>query len=181
MTNIYPDDSLALHTDMYQINMVKTYWELGNANRNAVFEMYYRENPFGIGYGIFTGLERVVNYIQNLHFTDSDIAFLRESQNYPEEFLTYLKNFQFKGTIRSAAEGDIVFANEPILQVEGPLAHCQLVETAILNIVNFQTLIATKTSEFRTVVNDDPLLEFGSRRAQEMDAAIWGTRAAYIG
>lgn len=181
MTNKYPDDSLALHTDMYQINMVKTYWELGNADRNAVFEMYYRENPFGIGYGIFTGLERVVNYIQNLRFTESDIAFLRESQDYPEEFLTYLKNFQFKGTIRSAVEGDIVFANEPILQVEGPLAHCQLVETAILNIVNFQTLIATKTSEFRTVVNDDPLLEFGSRRAQEMDAAIWGTRAAYIG
>ncbi|SFH62942.1 nicotinate phosphoribosyltransferase [Pisciglobus halotolerans] len=181
MTKVYRDDSQTLHTDMYQINMMKTYWEMGKADKKAVFEAYYRENPFGIGYGIFAGLERVVNYIKNLRFTDADIAFLRETQDYPEDFLTYLKEFTFAGTIRSAVEGELVFANEPFIQVEGPLAHCQLVETAILNIVNFQTLIATKTSEFRTVVDGDPLLEFGTRRAQEMDAALWGTRAAYIG
>lgn len=177
----YPDDSLALHTDMYQINMIKSYWELGDSDKNAVFEVYFRENPFGIGYAVFAGLERVVNYVENLRFSESDIAYLRETQEYPEAFLDYLKEFKFTGTIRSAVEGDLVFANEPILQVEGPLAECQLLETAILNVVNFQTLIATKASEIKTVVGDDPLLEFGTRRAQEMDAAIWGTRAAYIG
>ncbi|MEZ7775195.1 nicotinate phosphoribosyltransferase, partial [Granulicatella sp. 20925_1_45] len=97
------------------------------------------------------------------------------------EFLTYLENFEFKGNIRSAVEGELVFANEPLVQVEGTLAECQLIETALLNIVNFQTLIATKASRVRMVSGDDPVLEFGTRRAQELDAAIWGTRAAYIG
>lgn len=181
MNKTYPDDSLALHTDMYQLNMMKSYWELGDANKTAVFEVYFRENPFGLGYAVFAGLERVVNYVENLRFTESDLDHLRETQDYPEEFLEYLKDFKFSGTIRSALEGDLVFANEPILQVEGPLAECQLLETAILNVVNFQTLIATKASEMKSVVGDDPLLEFGTRRAQEMDAAIWGTRAAVIG
>ncbi|MER1955510.1 MAG: nicotinate phosphoribosyltransferase [Desemzia incerta] len=181
MNNIYPDDSLALHTDMYQLNMMKSYWELGDADKNAVFEVYFREHPFGIGYAVFAGLERVVNYVKNLSFTESDLDYLRETQDYPEEFLTYLKNFKFTGTIRSAIEGDLVFANEPIMQIEGSLAECQLLETTILNVVNFQTLIATKASEMKTVVGNDPLLEFGTRRAQEMDAAIWGTRAAFIG
>lgn len=181
MNNIYPDDSLALHTDMYQLNMMKSYWELGDADKNAVFEVYFREQPFGIGYAVFAGLERVVNYVKNLSFTKSDLDYLRETQDYPEEFLTYLKNFKFTGTIRSAIEGDLVFANEPIMQIEGSLAECQLLETTILNVVNFQTLIATKASEMKTVVGNDPLLEFGTRRAQEMDAAIWGTRAAFIG
>lgn len=181
VTKLYPDDSLALHTDMYQINMMKTYWELGHANKNAVFEVYFRENPFGLGYAVFAGLERVINYVKTLRFSDSDIEYLRDTQDYPEAFLDYLKHFKFTGTIRSAAEGDLVFANEPIMQIEGHLAECQLLETAILNVVNFQTLIATKASEIKTVVGDDPLLEFGTRRAQEMDAAIWGTRAAYIG
>ena len=181
MNKTYPDDSLALHTDMYQLNMMKSYWELGDAGKTAVFEVYFRENPFGLGYAVFAGLERVVDYVKNLRFTESDLDYLRETQDYPEEFLEYLKNFAFSGTIRSALEGDLVFANEPILQVEGPLAECQLLETAILNVVNFQTLIATKASEMKSVVGDDPLLEFGTRRAQEMDAAIWGTRAAVIG
>lgn len=182
MTSLYPDDSYTLHTDLYEINMMLTYWQKGIHNRRAVFECYFRKMPFGNGYAIFAGLERVIRYIKQLSFSDSDIEYLREAENYPEEFLTYLKNFKFKGTIRSAVEGDLVFNKEPILQVEGPLADCQLVETALLNIVNYQTLIATKAARIRSVVGPaGNVMEFGTRRAQEMDAAIWGTRAAYIG
>ncbi|HGH4039255.1 TPA: nicotinate phosphoribosyltransferase [Enterococcus faecium] len=181
MNNTYPDDSLTLHTDLYQINMMQTYWELGRADLHAVFECYFREMPFNHGYAVFAGLERLVNYLENLTFSDSDIAYLRGLEDYPEGFLEYLQNFEFKATVRSAREGELVFANEPLIQVEGPLAHCQLVETALLNMVNFQTLIATKAARIKSVIGEDPLLEFGTRRAQELDAAVWGTRAAYIG
>ena len=181
MNNTYPDDSLTLHTDLYQINMMQTYWELGRADLHAVFECYFRGMPFNHGYAVFAGLERLVNYLENLTFNDSDIAYLRGLEVYPEGFLEYLQNFEFKATVRSAREGELVFANEPLIQVEGPLAHCQLVETALLNMVNFQTLIATKAARIKSVIGEDPLLEFGTRRAQELDAAVWGTRAAYIG
>lgn len=181
MDKLYTDDSLTLHTDLYQINMMYTYWALDRANTHSVFECYFREMPFKNGYAIFAGLERLVNYLEQLTFTESDLAFLRDLGEYPEEFLTYLKEFEFTCSIRSAKEGDLVFANEPIIQVEGPLAQAQLIETALLNIVNFQTLIATKAARIKSVIGSDPLLEFGSRRAQEMDAAIWGTRAAFIG
>lgn len=181
MEKNYQDDSLTLHTDLYQINMMKTYWELGRADLHSVFECYFREMPFGHGYAIFAGLERLVNYLENLTFSSSDIDYLREAEDYPEEFLNYLADFKFTCTVRSALEGDLVFNNEPLIQVEGPLAQCQLVETALLNMVNFQTLIATKAAKIKSVIGDDPLMEFGTRRAQELDAAIWGTRAAYIG
>ncbi|HJB23334.1 MAG TPA: nicotinate phosphoribosyltransferase [Candidatus Jeotgalibaca pullicola] len=177
----YSDDSLALHTDLYQINMMKTYWDEGITEKHAVFELYFRRNPFKNGYAIFAGLERLVSYIKNLRFSKTDIDYLRETQNYPEAFLDYLSNFRFRGSIRSAVEGELVFANEPIVQVEGPLAQCQLVETALLNIVNFQTLIATKAARLRYVSEEDTLMEFGSRRAQEMDASLWGARAAFVG
>ena len=181
MSSIYNDDSLTLHTDLYQINMMKTYWETGVYEKKAIFEAYFRKLPFENGYAIFAGLERIVRYIEQLRFSKTDIDYLRELGHYPEEFLTYLENFEFKGSIRSAVEGELVFANEPLVQVEGTLAECQLIETALLNIVNFQTLIATKASRVRMVSGDDPVLEFGTRRAQELDAAIWGTREAYIG
>ncbi|MEG1095011.1 MAG: nicotinate phosphoribosyltransferase, partial [Lactococcus sp.] len=175
--SLYPDDSLTLHTDLYQINMMQTYWELGRHNRNSVFEVFFRSMPFENGYAIFAGLERMVNYLNNLRFTETDISYLREL-DYPEDFLDYLAQLRFTGTVRSVQEGELVFANEPLVQIEGPLAECQLIETAVLNIINFQTLIATKASRIKSVIGDDPLLEFGTRRAQEMDAAIWGTRAA---
>ncbi|MGT2908195.1 nicotinate phosphoribosyltransferase [Streptococcus dentiloxodontae] len=177
---MYTDDSLTLHTDLYQINMMQVYFNQKIHNKKAVFEVYFRQLPFKNGFAVFAGLERIVNYLENLRFTDTDIAYLEEL-GYPEDFLDYLRNFQLKLTIKSAQEGDLVFANEPIVQVEGPLAQCQLVETALLNIVNYQTLIATKAARIRSVIEDEPLLEFGTRRAQEMDAAIWGTRAAVIG
>ncbi|MHC5229956.1 nicotinate phosphoribosyltransferase [Enterococcus sp. LJL99] len=181
MKEIYKDDSLTLHTDLYQINMMQTYWKLGRADLHAVFECYFREMPFNHGYAIFAGLERLIDYLSNLTFSESDLAYLREVEHYPEDFLTYLKDFKFTCSVRSALEGDLVFNNEPLIQVEGPLAQCQLVETALLNMVNFQTLIATKAARIKSVIGDDPLMEFGTRRAQELDAAIWGTRAAYIG
>lgn len=180
MSTVYPDDSFALHTDLYQINMMQTYWQEGRSERHAVFEVYFRSMPFKNGYAVFAGLERVINYIQGLKFSKSDIDYLK-SLDYPDDFLDYLKEMKFTCSVKSAREGDLVFANEPILQVEGPLAQCQLIETAVLNIINFQTLIATKAARIRSVIDDDPLLEFGTRRAQEFDAAIWGTRAAVIG
>lgn len=177
---MYKDDSLTLHTDLYQINMMQVYFDQGIHNKRAVFEVYFRKQPFENGYAIFAGLQRLVEYLQNLKFSESDIAYL-EDLGYKGAFLNYLKDLELNLTVRSAKEGDLVFANEPIVQVEGPLGQCQLVETALLNIVNFQTLIATKAARIRSVIEDEPLLEFGSRRAQEIDAAFWGTRAAVIG
>lgn len=177
---MYKDDSLTLHTDLYQINMMQVYFNKGIHNKRAVFEAYFRKIPFENGYAVFAGLERIVRYLENLSFSDSDLSYLEEL-GYPEEFLDYLKNLKMELTVKSAKEGDLVFANEPLVQIEGPLAQCQLVETAILNIINYQTLVATKAARIRSVIEDEPLLEFGTRRAQEMDAAIWGTRAAIIG
>ncbi|CAI2571593.1 nicotinate phosphoribosyltransferase [Apilactobacillus kunkeei] len=174
-------DNLTLHTDAYEINMMQTYFQAGLQNRRAVFEVYFRKMPFENGFAIYAGLEKVINYIKDINFTDDDIEFLRSQNEYTEEFLEYLCNFKFTGSIRSLVEGELVFNNEPMLQVEGNVCECQLVETAILNIVNYQTLIATKAARIRMAAGDDPLLEFGSRRAQETAAAIWGTRAAYIG
>jgi nicotinate phosphoribosyltransferase len=161
--------------------MMYSYFVEGRADKNAVFEMYFRDMPFKNGYAVMAGLERVVTYLQNLTFSKTDIDYLRKNCAYSEDFYQYLENFTFRATVRSMREGAIVFNHEPIMQVEGPLAHCQLIETAVLNIVNFQTLIATKAARIKSVIGHDPLLEFGSRRAQEMDAAIWGTRAAVIG
>lgn len=177
---MYKDDSLTLHTDLYQINMMQVYFNKGIHNKRAVFEAYFRKVPFENGYAVFAGLERIVRYLENLSFSDRDLSYLEEL-GYPEEFLDYLKNLKMELTVKSAKEGDLVFANEPLVQIEGPLAQCQLVETAILNIINYQTLVATKAARIRSVIEDEPLLEFGTRRAQEMDAAIWGTRAAIIG
>ncbi|MCB5936202.1 nicotinate phosphoribosyltransferase [Caldibacillus thermoamylovorans] len=180
MNRKYTDDSLALHTDLYEINMVQSYWEDGIHNKRAVFEVFFRKMPFGHGYAVFAGLEKVIDYLRNFKFTENDLAYLREI-GYPEDFLTYLKTVRFTGTLRSVVEGEIVFGNEPLIRVEAPLAEAQLIETALLNIVNYQTLIATKASRIKQVVGDEPVAEFGTRRAQEMDAAIWGARAAVIG
>ncbi|KXT78250.1 Nicotinate phosphoribosyltransferase [Streptococcus sp. DD13] len=177
---MFPDDSYTLHTDLYQINMMQVYFEQNIHNKHAVFEVYFRKEPFQNGYAVFAGLERVIRYLNQFQFSETDLAYLKEL-GYPENFLNYLADLTMDLSVRSAREGDLVFANEPILQIEGPLAQCQLVETAILNIVNYQTLIATKARRIKTVIEDEPLLEFGTRRAQEMDAAIWGTRAAFIG
>ncbi|WP_080875668.1 nicotinate phosphoribosyltransferase [Oceanobacillus timonensis] len=176
----YIDDSLMLHTDLYQINMAETYWYDNIHNRKAVFDLYFRQLPFGNGYGLYAGLERIIEYLHNFNFSESDLTYLKEL-GYKEDFLAYLRELRFTGSLKSMREGEVVFANEPIIRVEAPLAEAQLLETALLNIVNYQTLIATKASRIRQLVRNSPVMEFGTRRAQEMDAAVWGTRAAYIG
>ncbi|KGR77216.1 nicotinate phosphoribosyltransferase [Ureibacillus sinduriensis] len=181
MKSNYADDSLTLHTDLYQINMAESYWADGVHNRKAVFELYFRKLPFGNGYAVFAGLERILQYLEKFHFSESDIAFLSEELNYKEDFIEYLRKLTFTGSVYSMKEGEIVFANEPLLRIEAPLVEAQLVETALLNIVNYQTLIATKASRIKQIIKNESAAEFGSRRAQEMDAAIWGSRAAIIG
>ncbi len=181
MKEKYVDDSLALHTDLYQINMAESYWADGIHNRKAVFELYFRKLPFGNGYAVFAGLERMLDYLKNFKFSEMDIAYLRDELQYEEDFIEYLKGIRFTGTMYSMIEGELVFANEPIVRIEAPLVEAQLIETALLNIVNYQTLIATKASRIKQVVHDEVAMEFGTRRAQEMDAAIWGARAAVIG
>lgn len=178
---MYRDDSLTLHTDAYQINMIYTYWQQGIDQSPVVFEAYFRKMPFDNGYVIFAGLERIVTILKQLTFSQSDINYLRSLDLYDDAFLDYLQNWYFTATLRSAYEGEVMFNNEPLFQVEGPLVDAQLLETLLLNVVNFQTLIATKAARIATVTDGQPLLEFGTRRAQEIDAALWGTRAAYIG
>ncbi len=177
----YPDDSLALHTDAYELSMMQTYWKKGLANRRAVFEAFFRKMPFQNGYAVFAGLDHIIRYVKQLHFTDSDIDYLKSTNQFDEDFLEYLRNFKFTGSIRSFEEGDFVFNHEPIFQVDAPIIEGQLIETAVLNILNYQIMVATKASRIKAIVGDQSVMEFGSRRAQELDAAIWGTRAAYIG
>lgn len=181
MKSKYPDDSLTLHTDLYQINMAESYWADGIHNRKSVFELYFRKLPFGNGFAIFAGLERMLEYLRDFRFSESDLEYLEDDLGYSEDFIGYLRDLRFTGDVYSMVEGELVFGNEPIVRIEAPLVEAQLVETALLNIVNYQTLIATKASRIKQIVKDDVVMEFGTRRAQEMDAAIWGTRAAIIG
>ncbi|GAB2672175.1 nicotinate phosphoribosyltransferase [Paenibacillus thermoaerophilus] len=174
-------EHLTLHTDKYQINMMYAHWYHGTLNRKAVFEAYFRKLPFGNGYAVFAGLERIVRYLQELHFNEADIAYLAsQEEGYDPAFLEELRRFRFTGNLWCVPEGTVVFPNEPLLRVEATVFEAQLIETALLNFLNFQTLIATKASRIRQVAPHDVLMEFGSRRAQEADAAIWGARAAYI-
>ncbi|MFD0692625.1 nicotinate phosphoribosyltransferase [Paenibacillus sp. GCM10027628] len=174
-------DNLTLHTDKYQINMMYAHWLQGSHKEKAVFEVYFRKLPFGNGYAVFAGLERIVHYIQNLRFGDEEIAYLRtQEENYREAFLDELRTFKFNGNLHAVPEGTLVFPNEPLIRVEASVFEAQLVETALLNFMNYQTLIATKASRVKQVAPRDVLLEFGTRRAQEADAAIWGARAAYV-
>lgn len=121
MTSKYADDGLALHTDLYQINMAETYWADGIHNRKAVFELFFRKLPFGNGYAIFAGLERVLDYLRDFRFTESDLAYLQEELDYKEDFISYLREVRFTGDVYSMVEGELVFANEPIIRIEAPL------------------------------------------------------------
>jgi len=173
--------NLTLHTDKYQINMMYAHWVHGSLNKRAVFEAYFRKLPFGNGYAVFAGLERIVRYVERLSFTEEDIEYLREQEEqYQEGFLEELRGFKFTGHIHAMPEGTLVFANVPLVRVEARIFEAQLIETALLNFMNFQTLIATKASRIKQVALSDTLLEFGTRRAQEADAAVWGARASYI-
>lgn len=169
----------ATYTDLYQLSMAQVYFETGRKNETAVFDYFFRKLPFDGGYAVFCGLETLLDIVETLHFDDQDIDFLR-SNGFSEAFLKYLKTFRFTGHIYSSREGDIVFPTCPILQVEAPLIEAQILETLLLNVLNYQTLIATKASRMRHVAGSAKLVDFGLRRAQG-PAGYYGARAAVIG
>ncbi|SFI89536.1 nicotinate phosphoribosyltransferase [Thermoflavimicrobium dichotomicum] len=172
----------ALHTDKYQITMMYAHWKNGSHLKRRAFDLYFRSLPFGNGYAVFAGLERAIQYLENLRFTEEDIEYIQSlDEGYEPEFLDLLRSFRFTGDVWAMPEGSIVFPEEPLLHIQGNIMELHLIETALLNFIGYQTLVATKAARVRHVVGDDLLLEFGSRRAQEKDAAVWGARAAYIG
>ncbi len=172
--------NLTLLTDYYQLTMMNGYFRTGIAEQKATFDLFFR--PKGqINYAVAAGLQQAVEYIENLHFDDDDIQYLRDKGIFDEGFLQYLKGFKFTGDIYSVREGEIVFPMEPIMIVRAPLIQAQLIETALLNIVNHQTLIATKASRVVTAAGEGRVSEFGLRRAQGPDAGIYGSRASIIG
>ena len=174
--------NLTMMTDLYQLTMMYGYYKGNKMNQTVVFDMFFRK-PDGMesSYAIAAGLEQVVEYIENLHFSDEDIDFLRSLKLFDEGFFDLLKNFKFTGDIYAMPEGTPVFPKEPILRVKAPIFQAQLIETAVLNIINHQTLIATKASRVVHAANGDSVMEFGLRRAQGPDAGIYGARAAIIG
>ena len=172
--------NLTLLTDLYELTMMNGYFDMKRDER-VVFDVFYRKNPSCGGYAIVAGLEQVIDYIKNLHFDKSDIEYLRELELFDDEFLKYLENFKFTGNIYAIKEGTVVFPMEPLLKVEAQILEAQLVETAILNIINHQSLIATKASRVCEAAKGDSVMEFGLRRAQGPDAGIYGARAAVIG
>lgn len=172
--------NLTLLTDLYQLTMMNGYLLEGRKEEIAVFDVFFRQNGM-ITYSVACGLEQAVDYITNLHFGKEEIEYLKGLNIFSEKFLDYLKVFKFTGDVYAVPEGTVVFPGEPILTVKAPIMQAQLIETAILNIVNFQTLIATKAAKIRYAAKDDVIMEFGLRRAQAPDAGIYGARAAVIG
>jgi nicotinate phosphoribosyltransferase len=172
--------NLTMLTDLYELTMMYGYWKKGMGKNRAVFDLFYRTTSEITAYAIAAGLEQVIDYINNLHFSEDDIAYLRSLNLFDEGFLDYLRAFKFTGDIMAVPEGTIVFSYEPIIRVTAPIMEAQLLETALLNIVNHQTLIATKASRVVQAAEGGTVLEFGLRRAQGPDAGIYGARAAVI-
>lgn len=172
--------NLTLLTDLYELTMMQGYYEKGQ-NENVIFDVFFRQSPCNNGYSVCAGLDQVIDYIKNLHFTYDDVDYLRGLGIFKEDFLHYLSGFHFSGDIYAIPEGTVVFPKEPLLKVVAPIMEAQLVETAILNIINHQSLIATKTSRIVFAANGDGIMEFGLRRAQGPDAGLYGARAAMIG
>ena len=172
--------NLTLLTDLYEMTMMQGYFKTGNRDV-AVFDAFYRTNPCDGGYAVCAGLDQMIDYIKNLHFDEEDISYLRSLSIFDEDFLTYLSNFKFSGDIYAIPEGTLIFPREPLVKVVAPIMEAQLIETAVLNIINHQSLIATKTSRVCYAARGDGIMEFGLRRAQGPDAGIYGARAAVIG
>ena len=173
-------NNLTLLTDLYELTMMQGYFK-NPTNQTVIFDMFYRINPCGGAFAITAGLEQMTEYIENLHFTDEDIEYLRSLNIFEDDFLEYLRNFEFTGDIYAIPEGTVVFPREPLVKVVAPIMEAQLVETAILNIINHQSLIATKAARVCYAAKGDAIMEFGLRRAQGPDAGIFGARAAVIG
>jgi nicotinate phosphoribosyltransferase len=176
-----------LLTDLYQLTMAYGYWKLGMHEREAVFQVFFRKNPFGGNYAVACGLHAVIEFLNDWRFSPDDIAYLGtlKARNgeilFPTDFLDYLSKLEFACSVDAVLEGTVVFAQEPLLRIKGPILQCQLAESALLNMINFQTLIATKAARVCVAAGREAVLEFGLRRAQGMDGAVSASRAAYIG
>lgn len=173
--------NLTLLTDLYELTMMQAYFKNKNKNEIVVFDVFYRNNPFGSGYAICCGIEQVVDYIKNLRFNNDDLEYLRSLNIFDEDFIEYLAKFKFSGDIYAIPEGSVIFPKEPIVKIIAPIIEAQLIETALLNIINHQSLIATKASRVCYAAQGDGVMEFGLRRAQGPDAGTYGARAAVIG
>ncbi len=167
--------------DLYELTMSYGYFKTCSPNINVVYDVFYRKNPDNGGYAIACGLEQIIDYIENLHFDESDIRYLRSLNLFDTSFLAYLKDFSFKGNLYAFPEGTIIYPNEPIITVIAPLIDAQIIETSLLLHFNHQSLIATKASRIVRAANGRPVSDMGARRAHNMDAATYGARAAYIG
>lgn len=172
--------NLTLLTDLYEMTMMQGYFKTNN-RKVVVFDAFYRNNPCDGGYAVCAGLEQVIDYVKNLHFSQEDISYLRSLKIFDEDFLEYLSSFKFSGDIYAIPEGSLIFPREPLVKVVAPIMEAQLIETAILNIVNHQSLIATKAARVCYAAKGDGVMEFGLRRAQGPDSGIYGARAAVIG
>lgn len=172
--------NLTMLSDFYEFTMANGYYENGMKDTIAVFDAFYRKNPDGGGYAIFAGLNDIISYIKNLHFTDEDIEYFKSQGDFSEEFLEYLRNFKFTGDVYAFPEGSVMFPGEPIVTVKAPIIECSIIETYLLLSMNFNSLIATKTNRIVSSAGDRLVMEFGARRAQGADASITGARAAYI-
>jgi len=173
--------NLTMLTDLYQLTMMYGYYKCGMRDNMATFDMFYRNKTESTSYAIMAGVEQLVDYIENLHFDEDAIEYLRGQKIFDEDFLTELSNFKFHGDIQAVPEGTIVFPYEPLIRVTAPIFEAQLIETAMLTIINHQTLIATKASRVVQAAEGGVVMEFGLRRAQGPDAGIYGARAAIIG
>lgn len=173
--------NLELVADFYEFTMSNGFFSKNMANQTAYFDLFFRKIPDEGGYVIFAGLEQIIDYVKNLKFSTADINYLRNKNIFSEGFLEYLKNFKFTGTIWAVPEGTVVFPNEPLITVKAPIIEAQILETAMLCLVNHQSLIATKSSRIVTAAKGRPVMEFGARRAHSIDAAVFGARAAIIG
>ena len=177
----YGERNLTMLTDFYELTMANGYFENGMGNTISYFDLFFRNVPENGGFAIMAGLDQAIDYMNNLKFDDDDIDFLRSKGIFCEEFLTYLKNFEFKCDVWAIPEGTPIFPNEPVMTVRGPAIQAQFVETMLLICINHQSLIATKANRIVRAAEGRPVMEFGSRRAQGFDGAIYGARAAYIG
>ncbi len=186
-TERYPAAPPAMLTDLYQLTMAQAYLNAGIADTHGCFHLYFRANPFGGGYAVACGLQQAVAYLEALSFNDEDVAYLAGRTGadgealFSSEFLEWLSGMKFDCSLDAVEEGTVVFPREPLLRVAGPLPVCQIVETALLNIINFQTLVATKASRCVLAADGAPVIEFGLRRAQGPDGGLSASRAAYVG
>ena len=170
----------ALFTDFYELTMAQGYWK-NNMNQEVVFDMFFRKNPFNGGFSVLAGNETLMDALTNFHFSDDDIAYLAEQKIFEKGFLDYLKDFKFSGDLYTMDEGTVIFPQEPLVRIHANLIEAQIIEGLVLNIINFQSLIATKTARIWLASKKAPIMEFGLRRAQGPDGAMSATRAAYIG